>query len=117
MKKNSSSPSIKMRKSSNFKQIYCISASEAFTPFDFSVGFYNDHATIEDPAGRLVIDRTINAEIIMSPVAAKSLEQWLNGHINDFEKKFGAISIPKQFSNQNDSKRKGTTDSGASMWT
>ncbi len=103
---------INMKKDENFKQLYCIGASGGFTPFDFRISFYNDSATLED--GKMKIDRTSSVEIILSPVAAKSLVQWLNTHVQNFEKQFGPINVPSQpKKSDQDELREGS----AAMWT
>ena len=101
-----------MKKDENFQQLYCIGASGGFTPFDFRISFYNDSATLED--GQMKIDRTTSVEIILSPVAAKSLVQWLNTHVQNFEKQFGPINVPSQPKKADqDELREGS----AAMWT
>jgi hypothetical protein len=41
-----------------------------------------------------VMERKIDAEIILSPLAAKELAKWLAEHVNDYEKLFGEIKRP-----------------------
>ena len=41
-----------------------------------------------------VMERKIEAEIILSPLAAKELATWLQAHIQDYEKLFGEIKKP-----------------------
>jgi hypothetical protein len=113
--KETTPPKIKIKKSPDFKQIYCIGANGGFTPFDFRIGFYNDIADIEESTGKMKIDRTINTEVIMSPVAAKSLVRWLSGHIAAFEKQFGTITIPSPAPSKESSKEK--SEGSAAMWT
>ncbi len=113
--KTTTPPKITLRKSNDFKQIYCIGANGGFTPFDFRIGFYNDIATIEESTGKMKIDRTISTEVILSPVAAKSLVRWLSGHIEAFEKQFGTINIPSLTTNQESNQEK--SEGSAAMWT
>jgi hypothetical protein len=108
--------SVKVKKSESFKQIYSIGANGGFTPFDFRIGFYNDIATL-DEGGKMSVDRVIDVEIIMSPVAAKSLVHWLNGHIEAFEKQFGPISVSSQSIWQNKTNKKDIDTDSSSMWT
>lgn len=108
-------PKIIIKKSNDFKQIYCIGANGGFTPFDFRIGFYNDIANIDESTGKMKIDRTISTEVIMSPVAAKSLVRWLSGHIAAFEKQFGTINIPSPTSGKESNQEK--PEGSAAMWT
>ncbi|HPH48948.1 MAG TPA: DUF3467 domain-containing protein [Methanothrix sp.] len=41
-----------------------------------------------------VMERRIDTEIILSPLAAKELAKWLGEHVNDYEKLFGEIKRP-----------------------
>ena len=46
-----------------------------------------------------VMERKIDTEIILSPLAAKELANWLGEHIKDYEKLFGEIKRPGSGSN------------------
>lgn len=105
--------SISIKKSEDFRQLYCIGASGGFTPFDFRISFYNDSASIEE--GKMKIERTANVEIILSPVAAKSLAQWLNVHVQNFEKQFGLINVPTQPKKSSNDKE--FREGSAALWT
>ena len=83
-------------KSPDFKQIYAIGAIGGHSPYDFRIAFYNDSpkASIEEGKSMTVMERRIDTEIILSPLAAKELAKWLGEHVNDYEKLFGEIKRP-----------------------
>ena len=83
-------------KSPDFKQIYAIGAIGGHSPYDFRIAFYNDSpkASMEEGKSMTVMERRIDAEIILSPLAAKELAKWLGEHVNDYEKLFGEIKRP-----------------------
>lgn len=43
---------------------------------------------------KLKTRRTIECRLLMDPYSAKVIQSALNGHIQDYEKKFGKITIP-----------------------
>ena len=83
-------------KSPDFRQIYAIGAIGGHSPYDFRIAFYNDSpkASAEEGKSMTVMERKIDAEIILSPLAAKELARWLADHIKDYEKLFGEIKRP-----------------------
>jgi outer membrane lipoprotein-sorting protein len=83
-------------KSSDFKQVYAIGAIGGHSPYDFRIAFYNDSpkTLVEDGKSMTVMERKIDTEIILSPLAAKELANWLVEHIKDYEKVFGEIKRP-----------------------
>jgi hypothetical protein len=83
-------------KSSDFKQVYAIGAIGGHSPYDFRIAFYNDSpkSMIEGGKSVTVMERKIDTEIILSPLAAKELASWLGEHIKDYEKHFGEIKRP-----------------------
>ncbi len=88
--------SIEIMRSPDFKQIYAIGAIGGHSPYDFRIAFYNDSpkALMEGNKNVTVMERKIETEIILSPLAAKELATWLNDHIKDYEKLFGEIKRP-----------------------
>jgi hypothetical protein len=50
-----------------------------------------------DASEARVIERSVETEIILSPVAALELNRWLTQHINEYESVFGPIAraIPR----------------------
>ncbi|MDM7939869.1 MAG: DUF3467 domain-containing protein [Methanothrix sp.] len=88
--------SVEIRRNPDFKQIYAIGAIGGHSPYDFRIAFYNDSpkALVEGGKSVTVMERTIETELILSPLAAKELYNWLGGHIKDYEKLFGEIKRP-----------------------
>ena len=88
--------SIETTRSSEFKQVYAIGAIGGHSPYDFRIAFYNDSPKPQKEGGKsiTVMERKIDMEVILSPLAAKELARWLGEHIKDYEKKFGEIKRP-----------------------
>lgn len=88
--------SVEIVRSPDFKQIYAIGAIGGHSPYDFRIAFYNDSpkALVDKGKQVTVMERKIESEIILSPLAAKELANWLSGHIKDYEKIFGEIKKP-----------------------
>lgn len=85
-------------KPENFRQIYAIGAAGGHSPYDFRIGFYNDTPKMfGDSSESRVIERRVEAEVILSPVAALELNRWLTQHIKEYESVFGPIAraIPR----------------------
>jgi len=87
---------VEISKSSDFKQVYAIGAIGGHSPYDFRIAFYNDSpkTVVDDGKSLTVMERKIDTEIILSPLAAKELANWLVEHIKDYEKVFGEIKRP-----------------------
>jgi len=85
--------SVEITRSPEFRQVYAIGAIGGHSPYDFRIAFYNDSpkALIEGDKQISVMERKIETEIILSPLAAKELAGWLNIHLKDYEKLFGEI--------------------------
>ena len=84
---------IEFLKPENFRQIYAIGAAGGHSPYDFRIGFYNDTPKMfGDSSESRVIERRVETEVILSPVAALELNRWLTQHINEYESVFGPIS-------------------------
>ncbi|QLC50002.1 DUF3467 domain-containing protein [Methanolobus zinderi] len=86
---------IELYKPEDFKQVYSIGAIGGHSPYDFRIGFYNDMPLPAAKAGEeQVIQRRLESEVILSPLAALELSKWLNQHLKDYEAKFGPIRRP-----------------------
>lgn len=97
-KKIKKSITIEFVKPENFRQIYAIGAAGGHSPYDFRIGFYNDTPKLfGDASESRVIQRRVETEVILSPVAALELSRWLTQHINEYESVFGPIAraIPR----------------------
>jgi hypothetical protein len=88
--------SMEIIRSPEFKQVYAIGAIGGHSPYDFRIAFYNDSpkALVEGGKHVTIMERKIETEIILSPLAAKELATWLNTHIQDYERLFGEIKKP-----------------------
>jgi hypothetical protein len=92
MSENNNAVEIKLKKSENFQQIYTIGAIGGHSPYDFRIGFYNDaNNVLENESNIMSVERKIEAEVILSPVAALELSHWLSQHISEYEAMFGPI--------------------------
>ena len=97
-KKSRKGITVDFMKPESFRQIYAIGAAGGHSPYDFRIGFYNDTPKMfGDASESRVIERRVEAEIILSPVAALELNRWLSQHINEYESVFGPIAraIPR----------------------
>jgi len=84
---------IEFYKPDDFKQLYAIGAVGGHSPYDFRIGFYNDTPkTFGDKPDSQVIQRRIETEVILSPLAALELARWLTQHVHEYEAMFGPIS-------------------------
>ncbi|MGP8321123.1 MAG: DUF3467 domain-containing protein [Methanosarcinaceae archaeon] len=83
----------------DFKQVYAIGAIGGHSPYDFRIGFYNDSPrAFGNSEDSHVIERRVETEVILTPLAALELSRWLNQHIKDYENMFGPISKVVQVS-------------------
>jgi len=88
---------VEISKSKDFKQVYAIGAVGGHGPYDFRIAFYNDSPkSFSESKDLQVIDRKIEVEIIISPLAAKELAKWLNAHVQDYERMFGKVEKPSE---------------------
>ncbi len=101
---------MEISKSPDFKQVYAIGAIGGHSPYDFRIAFYNDSpkTLVEDGKSMTVMERKIDTEIILSPLAAKELANWLVEHIKDYEKVFGEIKRPGSVSQNPADAKKGS---------
>lgn len=88
--------SLEISKGDKFRQIYAVGAMGGHSPYDFRIAFYNDSpkAAVKEGKQLSVMERKVETELILSPLAAKELADWLNGHIKEYEKQFGEIKRP-----------------------
>jgi hypothetical protein len=83
---------IKLQRPDDFKQKYAIGAMGGHSPYDFRICFYNDTPQGVSEGNEQVIHRTMETEVILSPLAAMELSRWLNQHIQEYENVFGPIT-------------------------
>jgi Protein of unknown function (DUF3467) len=92
MSENDNIVKIKVKKSENFRQIYTIGAVGGHSPYDFRIGFYNDANDVPENGSNIMsVERKIETEVILSPVAALELNRWLSQQISGYEATFGSI--------------------------
>jgi hypothetical protein len=92
MSENDNTVNIKIKKSENFRQIYTIGAVGGHSQYDFRIGFYNDANDVPENGSNIMsVERKIETEIILSPVASLELSRWLAQHISEYEATFGSI--------------------------
>lgn len=89
--KNRKSVKIELYKPDDFKQVYSIGAVGGHSPYDFRIGFYNDMPMAKSGSEQ-IIQRRLETEIILSPLAAVELVKWLSQHIQSYEAAFGPIT-------------------------
>ena len=78
-------------------QFYSTGAFGGYTSHDFRIIFFAEVPLTKDEiqsAINLKVIREVKSEIIMSPLAAKELVNWLSKKVEDFEKDFGKIPEP-----------------------
>ena len=51
--------------------------------------------SIKPDSSKLAIKRTLQCRLYIDPVTAKSINQWLNKHIAEYESEFGPIPTQK----------------------
>jgi hypothetical protein len=88
--------SLEIIRAPEFRQIYSIGAIGGHSPYDFRIAFYNDSPKVLVEGGKQItlMERKMEVEVILSPLAAKELATWLNTHLQDYEKAFGEIKKP-----------------------
>ncbi len=88
--------SLEISKGDKFRQIYVVGAMGGHSPYDFRIAFYNDSpkASVKEGKQLSVMERKVETELILSPLAAKELADWLNSHIKEYERQFGEIKKP-----------------------
>lgn len=76
----------------------------------FEVTLYSDEvktgqalSTFEISPHKATISRTLECRLIIDPLQAKSIAQWLTRHITEYEKKFGRIPLPDELQNKPES--------------
>lgn len=64
--------------------------------FSDEVKLINALSTFNISAEKATLSRTIEARLIMDPLQAKTIAQWLTSHVNEYEKQFGRIPSPEE---------------------
>lgn len=82
---------------SDAPRIYATGAFGGYTPQDFRLMFFSEEPLQQDAiisSEKISLKREVQTEIILAPLAAKQLVNWLSGQVNSFEKNFGKIPSP-----------------------
>ena len=94
---------VEFYKPEDCRQVYSIGAVGGHSPYDFRIGFYNDNPRPGmDEDGVQVIQRKLETEVILSPLAALELSRWLNHHLKEYEAMFGPIPQPNRSENKSE---------------
>ena len=93
-------PKVVLRKSPHFRQVYAVGAFGGHSQWDFRITFFNEAPKYPEEVGLPLqvteIERIAEVEVILSPVAAKQLANWLNALIAQYERTFGEIKVGKR---------------------
>jgi Protein of unknown function (DUF3467) len=89
LEQNDTSLQPKVVKVSDYKAMYANFIQTGYTAFDISV---NVGETAGSQEGRLLIE--MKGRISMAPLEAKMLLAMLNSTIENYERQFGAITVP-----------------------
>jgi hypothetical protein len=91
-------PKIEVSEDSGYKTIVVNGLFGGMRPGYFELIVFTDELAGKDALGtinlapeRAYIKRTIHARLVMDPVTAKSIGQWFEQHIEEYEKTFGKI--------------------------
>jgi len=92
-------PKFKKEISPHYRTIVVSGVFGGHRPGWFEMIIFTDEIDPEslDPAlsgSRVVVKRTFQCRLILDPIQAKSLLQWLTYHVKEYEKKFGEIKMP-----------------------
>ena len=98
-----SAPKIIVEKHEGYRTIIESGVFGGHRPGFFEWIMYSDEmvadealATIPPDASKSHIKRTLQFRVVAAPIDAKNFAQWLNGHIAEYEKNFGEITLEKK---------------------
>lgn len=96
-------PSISVEKHPDFKTIIVSGMFGGHRPGYVEAVAYTDELVADDAlksikpdSTKIAIKRTLQCRLYFDPATAKSVAQWLNKHILDYETEFGTIIVPKE---------------------
>jgi len=96
-------PKIIVEKHENYRTIIQSGVFGGHRPGFFEWIVYTDEISAEDAlstippdSAKLYIKRTLQCRLILSPVQAKILYEWLGEHIRKYEEIYGKIITPKE---------------------
>jgi len=83
---------------SNIPRVYANGVIGGFNNCDFRLLLFSDEPLEQDEIllpQDLNVMREVQAEVILSPLAAKKISKWLTKYVEEFEKKIGHIPEPQ----------------------
>jgi hypothetical protein len=83
---------------SNIPRVYANGVLGGFNNCDFRLLLFSDEPLEQDEIllpQDLNVMREVQAEVILSPLAAKKISKWLTKYVEEFEKKIGHIPEPQ----------------------
>lgn len=93
---------IEVKKHDHYRTIFVSGVYGGHRPGFFEAIVYTDEMDPEEALSSLEvapvvnIRRIIQCRLILDPFQAKSLLEWLKRHIEEYEKKFGEIKVPRE---------------------
>jgi len=85
-KTDDKSDQVALVRNADFRQIYAIGAVGSWTPYDFRINFYSERG--EDESGPFLVN---DAQVVLSPRAARELSQWLMRNVREYEAREGKM--------------------------
>jgi len=96
---------VKQRYSSEFKRVYSTGAIGGFNGYDFTVTFFRENVIHpEDPSEAPIVEREIEAEVVVPLLALKEITRWLLQNLDELEEKNGIICKTLSHVESNESK-------------
>lgn len=92
---------------SGLSRIYATGAFGGYTAQDFRILLYSEEPLEQDTILNqkdLGLVREVQGEVILAPLAAKQLADWLLKQVKDYEKNIGEIPFPKEISDESTEK-------------
>jgi len=78
---------VEVRYDEGFKRVYVTGAVGGFNGYDLRIAFFLDYIKHgEEPVSKPKAVREIKMEVVLSPLAAKQLSEWLNIQVQNMEK-------------------------------
>jgi len=96
-------PEVIIEKASDYRTIIVSAVFGGHRPGCFEIIIYTDETIADDALSsippdptRIKVKRILQCRLVMDPFQAKSFMLWLKKHIEDYEKEFGEIKLPKK---------------------
>jgi len=92
-------PKFEVKKSDDYKAIFVSGVFGTLTPNEGVMVVYTDRIKPSvEPTGALrleSVERELQVELKMSPQVFKVIALWMMKHVQEYEKRFGEIKLPK----------------------